>query len=438
MKNYSALRELPQPNTNSDQLKKGDYLVLFGELFARGYANGLVEAAEKKGLNIIRATVGRRTPEGDLRALTLEETQTENTSPLVNVPLEAGFDMEKVNGTSFLDLMKDVKLNDWEAFKADPKMLAQAHQQGTERFRKNTQAFVKEIEKIIPAGKNVAFAHLMAGGVPRARIIMPLMNKVFKGTGDRHMPSTQFWKSGLGEVTQKNFSAVTAETFDILLQETSAFRKSREATGNFCCYSAYGYHGTEVLMKGEYRWQSYAPYLQGWAKMELENFSRKWAGLGVKTAVYNCPEILTNSSSIFQGVEVPLYPLLSALEKQGGKDHPKVKKIKQDCQSLLKEGETLETVLETCQKTLNHPSVMAQSKFETWPDHNTAEQMEVLLTASQKIIDQHKDSKNLMTAVLSEGVFSACGEIMINDLSAPKSPVSWINHDIVAKALTKN
>lgn len=430
MKNYSALRQVP----HSDQLKKGDYLVLFGELFARGYANGLVEAAERKGLNIIRATVGRRSQDGELRALTSEEIQT----PLINIPLEAGFDMEKVNGTSLLDLMKDVKLNDWESFKVDPKTLEQAHLQGTERFRKNVQAFVTEIGKQIPAGKNVVFAHLMAGGVPRARIIMPLMNKVFKGIGDRHMPSQQFWKSGLGEVTKRNFSAVTAETFDILVSETTAFRQAREATGNFCCYSAYGYHGTEVLINGEYRWQSYAPYLQGWAKMELEEYSRKWSAKGVKTAVYNCPEILTNSSSIFQGVEVPLYPLISALEKEGGKDNSKIIKVKQDCQSLLKDGETLESVLETCQKTLNNPAVVAQSNYDKWPDHNTAAQMEVLLSASQKIIDQHKDSKNLMTLVLSEIVFSACGEIMINDLPAPTSPVSWINHDVVAKNLLKN
>ena len=44
--------------------KKGDLLVLFGELFNRGYANGLVEEAEKNGLTVVRATVGRRDAEG--------------------------------------------------------------------------------------------------------------------------------------------------------------------------------------------------------------------------------------------------------------------------------------------------------------------------------------------------------------------------------------
>ena len=33
---------------------------IIGELFSRGYANGLVEEAEKCGMTILRATVGRR------------------------------------------------------------------------------------------------------------------------------------------------------------------------------------------------------------------------------------------------------------------------------------------------------------------------------------------------------------------------------------------
>lgn len=425
MKNYFALRSVP----HSSKLKSGDYLVLFGELFARGYGNGLVEAAEKRGLKVIRATVGRRGPDNELRALNSDEIPDQTTSPVINIPLEAGFDMEKIDGgPSLVDLMKDVKLTDWSSFKVPQETLDKAHKQGTERFRKNLKAFVEQLEKKIPAGSNVLFAHLMAGGVPRARIIMPLMNKVFKGTGDRHMASREFWASGLGKVAEKNFLAVTAETFDLLIQETSQFREKRENAGQFVSYSAYGYHGTEVLMNGKFQWQSYAPYLQGWAKMKLEDYSRAWSAKGVKACVYNCPEILTNSSSIFQGVEIPLYPLLLALDDS---------EMTAKCQALLKDDQSVEKVLETCQKTLNHPAVQAQSKFDSWPDHNTAEQMQILLTASQQIFDQHKDPKNLMTAVLSEVVFQACGEIMLNDLPGPQSPVAWINHDVVAKHYLK-
>ncbi len=35
-------------------------------------------------------------------------------------------------------------------------------------------------------------------------------------------------------------------------------------------YTAYGYHGTEILIDGEYHWQTYTNYTQGYAKMRLE------------------------------------------------------------------------------------------------------------------------------------------------------------------------
>ncbi len=79
---------------------------------------------------------------------------------------------------------------------------------------------------------------------------------------------------------------------------------------------AFGYHGTEILIDGRYAWQSYSPYLQGFAKVELENIARKALHEGIQASVYNAPEILTNSSSIFLGVEVALYPLLGAMKKE--------------------------------------------------------------------------------------------------------------------------
>ena len=90
MKDFFPIRG--KPTTHSFQ--KGDVLVLFGELFNRGYANGLVDEAEKCGLTVVRATVGRRDEKGQLRALTAEECEN-IPKPFINVPLEAGFDMEK-------------------------------------------------------------------------------------------------------------------------------------------------------------------------------------------------------------------------------------------------------------------------------------------------------------------------------------------------------
>lgn len=427
-----SIREIPA----TSQWKKGDVLVLFGELFSRGYANGLVEAAERRQMNVIRGTVGRREKDGSLRPLNAEELATQ-TQPLINVALEAGFDMEPLsNGQSLTDLMKDVKLNDWENFKVPAVLLKEAEDKGRARFKKQVQIYLTELAKHIPKGANVHFAHLMAGGVPRTRILMPLMNKVFKGTGERYMESKKFWDSGLGEVTRASFMAVSAETFKILVDESAPLRQQIAKEGGSVSYSGYGYHGTEVMIKNEYQWQSYAPYLQGFAKIQLENYAQEATDKGIKAAVYNCPEILTNSSSIFQGVEVPLYPLLKAL-KQQAPNSPKTKELWEKCQALLKPEVKIQDVLTWCEQCLSSPEVQAQSDLKTWPQHNTARQMETLLATSDKIIEAHVSDKALMTAVLSEEVFAACGEAMLADAANPMRPVSWINHDLVAKWTTR-
>ena len=54
MKAPIPLREIPQSNI----FRKGDVFVLFGELFGRGYANGLINEARKAGMTIVGVTVG--------------------------------------------------------------------------------------------------------------------------------------------------------------------------------------------------------------------------------------------------------------------------------------------------------------------------------------------------------------------------------------------
>ena len=73
---------------------KKDVLVVFGEVFARGYVNGLIDEAKKAGMKVIYGTVGRRDENEQLRPLTAEELAGKD-QPLVNVPLECGFDMAK-------------------------------------------------------------------------------------------------------------------------------------------------------------------------------------------------------------------------------------------------------------------------------------------------------------------------------------------------------
>lgn len=413
--------------------KKGDVLVLFGELFQRGYANGLVEEAERRGLTVIRATVGRRDG-GVLRALNAEEA-AQVPKPFINIPLEAGFDLEPAhNGVSPIDQIKEVKLSDWENAKIDFTLVTDSRQRAVKRFRHNVELFLTELEKLVPAGANVLFAHLMAGGVPRTKIVMPLMNRAFKGTGDRYLSSEQFWNSNIGSLCALNFKEVTAETLRHLIDLSTPLRKKWQSQGSNVSYVAYGYHGTEVLIKGEYRWQTYSPYLQGWAKKDLEHIAVEAHSKGIQVCVYNCPEILTNSSSIFQGVEVSLYPLIGALQKENA-NHPISQKVLQDCKALLKDSVTFEEIIKFTDDYLALPVIREHCVFEKWPQHSSRQQLEVMLSSSNHLFSLHKDEKHIITSVLSEAVFHSCGYVMLHDSWKPRLPVSWIGHDIVAKCL---
>ncbi len=414
--------------------KKGDVLVLFGELFSRGYANGLVEEAERLGMTIVRATVGRREKDGSLRALNDEEVAA-IPAPFINIPLEAGFDMEPDSkGVTPCDQLKDIKMSEWNQAKLDWASIDESQKNGVARFKRNTELFMKELEKHIPAGANVLFAHLMAGGVPRAKVIMPLLNRAFKGTGDRHISTQALLDSELGQLCLRNFNEVTAETFRHLIEASAPLRQKLESQGGHVAYTAYGYHGTEVMIRGQYKWQTYTCYFQGWAKMALEKHAENFSKLGIHCCVYNCPEILTNSSSVFQGVEVSLYPLLAAIQKDSG-DRQHAEQVLKQCKELLKDDVTFEEIIKFTDDYLTSEMTLAFSKYALWPQHSRLDQMEYMLKSSDHLFEMHKDQKNLITAVLSEVVFKSCGYVMLHDSWKPKNPVVWIGHDLVARCM---
>lgn len=425
MNSLNPLRELKNKNT----WKKNDALVLFGELFQRGYANGLVEEAEKLQMDIIKGTVGRRDKE-ILRALNSEELDSVRGT-IINIPLEAGFDMDKnLSGLSPVDMLKDVKLSQWEDIKLDFKAIEESRANSIIRFKNQLTQYVCELEKQISPGRNFLIAHLMAGGVPRAKIIMPLMNRVFKGIDDRHLDSEKFWNSDLGHLCQLNFIEVTAQTFRHLIEATTSFRDKVKAAGGQVSYLAYGYHGTEILIAGKLQWQTYTPYLQGWAKKKLEEISESFFSQGVPSCVYNCPEILTNSSSIFQGVEVSLYPLIHSLDKVSNS----VADVRHHCISLLKPGKQLGDIDKIIDSYYAEAEVRALNlDFQNWPRQSTKTQMDLMLKCSDALIELHNSPKNLITNYLSEIVFKSCGRIMLNDSFNPTKPTQWIGHDAVAK-----
>ena len=431
MTEYRPMQQLP----DTAGYKAGDVLVLAGELFGRGYANGLVDEAKRIGMTVIGTTVGRRDPDGTLRPLTADELAESEAllgGKIINVPLEAGFDMEAAAGQPpVTEQLKKARPDDWNTISFAEGFIEQARNAGTARFRAALSQVVQELDGLIPAGANVLFAHTMAGGIPRVRVFMPLLNRVFKGTGDKYLSSGDFWNSQLGHLCDVSFNEVTADTFRYLLEGTADLRDRISATGGRTCYTAYGYHGTEVLVNGQYLWQSYTPYVQGLAKMRLEDIAVEASVKGVAATVFNCPEIQTNSSALFLGVEISLYPLLTAVRREAG-DVASAGLFAR-CQGMLKDGETVEKLLERTNAYLSSPILSAIVEYETWPQHNTLEQAELMLAASAELMGMHADQKQLVCAELSRVVFLATGRLMVHASWNPAAPVLWLNHDIIAR-----
>lgn len=430
MLRFTPIRSLQEKAPYNEQ----DVLVIFGEVFSRGYVNGLIEEAEKHKMKVIYSTVGRRDTEGNLRPLTDEEIKEKNQLPIINVPLEAGFDMTPSSqGKSPCDQLQGIKLSEGFSAKLDWDQVNESQTLGEKDFYTRTEEYVKALAPHLKNARNVIIAHTMAGGVPRAKIIMPMMNRVFKGYDDRYCSSKEFWQTDLGKLCDKSFMSVTANTFDHLLKATTSLREEIQKRGGHVGYVAYGYHGTEILMNNEYRWQSYSPYLQGFAKKRLEDIAVEYKKKGVSACVFNCPEILTNSSSIFLGVEVALYNLLPALKKEQA-NSTAVQELFKKCQSLLKPGVTIETIFKRLDEYFASDLIRNRySKYEEWPQHNGPEQMKAMSEMSKEILDMHVDTKQLMTAELSEIIFRGCGQVMMEESYKPREAVWWIGHDILAK-----
>lgn len=434
MRDYTPLEQLPA----SAGYGPGDVLVLVGELFGRGYANGMVDEAKRLGMSVIGTTVGRRDSDGTLRQLNDEELATAREilgGEIINVPLEAGFDMETIDGQpSVSEQLKKARPDDWSTISFAGDFIEAARESGTRRFRAAMQQVCARLLEMVPEGANIVLAHTMAGGIPRARVFMPLLNRVFKGTGDKFLASEDFWQSGLGRLCDTSFNEVTADTFRYLIDETSPLRKRAAAAGKRVAYTAYGYHGTGILLQGEYRWQSYTPYVQGWAKMRLEDVAAEARAEGVNAAVFNCPEIQTNSSALFLGVEISLYPLLRAIAREAGE--AVAAPLRERCQGMLKEGVSVEEMLDRADSYLSSPVLAGMLDFGTWPQHNTREQAELMLTASAELMGMHGDQKNLVCAELSRVVFTATGRLILQSSWSMENPVCWLNHDIIARLLT--
>lgn len=431
----TSLKQLPQTNI----FRKGDVFVLFGELFGRGYASGLVNEARKAGMEIVGITVGRRDENNALRPLDAEELAAAEANlggRIINVPLMAGFDLDAPAGEPTpTDLLGSLTLKSWETDKLDWAHIEKCRQVGIQRFKDGVAQVMAQLDGLIGEGRNVFFAHTMAGGIPKAKVFMVIANRIYKGRGDRFMSSQTLLDSDLGKLILQNFDEVSANSFQYLIEGSAAIRARIEAAGGQVRYSAYGYHGTEILQGGAYQWQTYTNYTQGYAKMRLERIARDAWAQGVKATVYNCPEIRTNSTDVFAGVELPLISLLHALKKEGGGAWADAQW--QACRDLLADGHSLEDVL---QKVADfHASDVMQGfrDFAAWPMPNNPAQADLTIGTSDAIAEMHKDRKALITDLLSTLVLEATGPLILRESSAPTGPVLWLNHDIIAQQLNQ-
>jgi len=431
----TPLRDIPQCNI----FRKGDTFVLFGELFGRGYANGLIDEARKAGMIIMGITVGRRDENNQLRALTSEELAIAEANlggKIFNVPLMAGFDLDSPEGTPTpTDMLGGMTLKSWQEDKLDFKHIEKCREVGVKRFKDSVAKVMAELDGKIKDGSNVFFAHTMAGGIPKVKVFLAIANRIYKGRGERFMSSRALIDSDLGKLILMNFDEVTANTFQHLIDGSAAIRARMEKTGGQVRYTAYGYHGTEILIDGKYQWQTYSNYTQGKAKMRLEQVAEKAWAQGIKATVFNCPEIRTNSSDIFVGVELSLFPLLKALKKEG--DGKWVQAQCSACKALLKEGSSLEGLLEKIEEYNKSTTMKSFRNFEAWPMDNNAELADLMIGTSDDITQMHIDRKALITDLLSALVLEGTGPLMFHEASKPAAPVLWLNHDIIAKQLSQ-
>ncbi|CAN7165392.1 hypothetical protein LJR011_000190 [Agrobacterium tumefaciens] len=433
MENPFALNHLSENTV----FHKGDVFVLFGELFGRGYATGLLDEARRAGMEIVGITVGRRDENNVLRPLNAEElasAEAQLGGRIINIPLMAGFDLDAPEGgPTPTDLLANMTLESWEHDKLDWDYVGQCRDIATARFKEALSKVMAVLDGMIASGRNVFFAHTMAGGIPKAKVFLVVANRIYKGTGTRHMSSQTLLDSDLGKLILQNFDEVSANTFRHLIDFSAAIRERVEASGGQVRYTAYGYHGSAVVIDGSYRWQTYTNYTQGYAKMRLEGIAEEAWATGIKGTVYNCPEIRTNSSDVFTGIELPLIPLLLALKKENGGQW--ADEQWQACEQLLADGLTMQDVFGKIAAMQASEVMRPFYDFSAWPMANSQAQADLTIGTSNEITQMHRDRKVMISDHLSGLVVKATGQLIFGESSEPSGPVLWLNHDIVARRL---
>ncbi|UUZ53643.1 hypothetical protein LP419_33940 [Massilia sp. H-1] len=119
MSEFTSLRHIP----SAQLFKKGDVFVLFGELFGRGYVNGLIDEGAPPSMTIVGITVGRHDENNALRALNAEElaeAEEKLGGKIINVPMMAGFDLDApADEQNPTEMLSGITLKTWQEDKLD-------------------------------------------------------------------------------------------------------------------------------------------------------------------------------------------------------------------------------------------------------------------------------------------------------------------------------
>ncbi len=73
--------------------------------------------------------------------------------------------------------------------------------------------------------------------------------------------------------------------------------------------------------------------------------------------------------------------------------------------------------------------------FSAWPMANSQAQADLTISTSNEITQMHRDSKAMISDLLSALVVEATGQLIFGASSDPSGPIQWLNHDIVARRL---
>ena len=199
------LRQVPQTNI----FRKGDVFVLFGELFGRSYANGLVNRARKAGMEIVGITVGRRDENNALRPLNeeeLAEAEANLGGRIINLPLMAGFDLDAPPGEPTpTEMLGKLTLKTWTEDKLDWAHIEKCREVGVRRFKDTVAEVMQRLDAMIPDGRNAFSPTPWPAGIPKAKVFLAIASRIYKGRGDRFMSSQVLLDSDLGKLILMNF-----------------------------------------------------------------------------------------------------------------------------------------------------------------------------------------------------------------------------------------